>query len=403
MALPSSSDCIAMAREALDLATTAAHFDSCSNILGAIDYYDKAIQSLDEILALLEPFSAESRLLMTRRENYDNRMELLRQFEEDKDLRLGGSLSNRDGATTASDSTTTMTTVEPSELLKNFEMPPKSLAAIPYWQLRRIGCTIEHGGLLSPSLFFSNSAWQQQQQLSFSGLAIKTAALQDVMSTINTSIVPLQEPDLGGIKDKTAGSHTPMGSIVLAFSNAQRDFTSIQNQLARSFSFIPEIKERREAKPATDDSTMDSNSPRPTYPRLAGFMNSMGKNVRKTLESGMSIYNALPSNVSQRDFALLVQAIAGLCARAQVLDEWFGRLERSREEIVRPDDNNANKLINVSESDVAQRVADIETCLTALCHIAAFTRDVVCVTVLRDMEMLLERHMQAELDAFVNV
>ena len=55
--------------------------DNCSpqNLVGACDYYDKCILTIDEVLNKLPHNSSEWKKLLEIRVNYDDRMELLRE------------------------------------------------------------------------------------------------------------------------------------------------------------------------------------------------------------------------------------------------------------------------------------------------------------------------------------
>ena len=424
--MAANAECVRMTQEALDLATTAVHFDTSGNIVGAIDYYDKTILALDEVLVHLEPLSAESRLLLARRAWYDERMEVLRQVIDGGGG--GGSAAVAAGTSAAAPSTgeskaataprrkmrqsfvqfSDLASERFVEFSKNFEAPPKSLVALPYWQMRTIQRTIEHGGLLTPSLCFPQQVWRQHQ-LKFSGLGVKSAAFQDIVSTINTAIAPLTVPP---ISDAAA-----MHKLVAAFSTVRTDFLALQTQLSRSFPFIESgaplpgasstSAAAETAAAAADGADEDSavGAARNLTRMAAGFLmssfGSMGKNVRKAVETGVFRFNALPASVSEEDFSAFTTLLATLCDKAQLFDSWYTRLDDLRETLVLGNDT---VLVEAAApAAVAQRVSDIEACLAALCHIAVFMRDVVCNMALRDMGMLLERYLNKMRKSFARM
>ena len=410
---------VRMTQEALDLALTAVHFDSHGNYLGAADYYDKAILALDEVLIHLEPLKAESRLLLARRALYDDRLEVLRQYIDGASSETGGGTQSLDESSAAAAAATSTlsspklrqslnhrdqfvdTAAQIEDTKKSFEMPPKSLVALPYWQLRMIQRTIERGGgLLSPSLYFPQQAWRQHQ-LKFSGLAVKMAAFQDIVSTINTVFVPASV--LPPIED-VSGMHR----MLQAYNTVHLDLLALQTQLARSFPFID-----HPAASASSAGGMGGGASSPEAPptetltkMAAGFLMAASKTVRKTLETGMFRFNALPASVGEEEFAGFTAVLGLLCDKAQVFDQWYTRLDNEREDLLRGGGDGGEGTINNSTSSasaVAQRVSDIEACLTSLCHIAVFMRDVVCNIVLRDMAMLLERFLHSMRKSFARM
>ena len=417
---------VRMTQEALDLALTAVHFDSHGNYLGAADYYDKAILALDEVLIHLEPLKAESRLLLARRALYDDRLEVLRQYIDGASSETGGGTQSLDESSAAAAAATSTlsspktrqslnhrdqfvdTAAQIEDTKKSFEMPPKSLVALPYWQLRMIQRTIERGGgLLSPSLYFPQQAWRQHQ-LKFSGLAVKMAAFQDIVSTINTVFVPASV--LPPIEDVTG-----MHRMLHAYNTVYLDLLALQTQLARSFPFID-----HPAASASSAGGMGGGASSPEAPptetltkMAAGFLMAASKTVRKTLETGMFRFNALPASVGEEEFAGFTAVLGLLCDKAQVFDQWYTRLDNEREDLLRGiggggggggDGGGSTRYTSTSSaSAVAQRVSDIEACLTSLCHIAVFMRDVVCNIVLRDMAMLLERYLHKMRKSFARM
>ena len=401
---------VRMTQEALDLALTAVHFDSHGNYLGAADYYDKAILALDEVLIHLEPLKAESRLLLARRSLYDDRLEVLRKLVHDgaSSETGGGTLAQDESSAAAAAMSTSSspktrqfvdTAAQIEDMKKSFEMPPKSLVALPYWQLRMIQRTIECGGLLTPSLCFPQQAWRQHQ-IKFSGLAVKMAAFQDIVSTINTVFLPASV--LPPVEDVTG-----MQRMLQAYNTVYLDLLALQTQLARSFPFIDPAASAGSTGGLGVGLPSPEAPPTETLTKMAtGFLMAASKTVRKTLETGMFRFNALPASVSEEEFAGFTAVLGLLCEKAQLFDQCYTRLDNEREDLLRGGGDGGEGTINNSTSSasaVAQRVSDIEACLTSLCHIAVFMRDVVCNIVLRDMAMLLERFLHSMRKSFARM
>ena len=57
---------IKLTKEALDLLTTAVHFDKANSLVGACDFYDLAILNIDEVLNKLTPYSPVWNNLMAK-------------------------------------------------------------------------------------------------------------------------------------------------------------------------------------------------------------------------------------------------------------------------------------------------------------------------------------------------
>jgi hypothetical protein len=379
------------AREALDLATTATQFDRQHNYLPAIDYYDKAILSLDEVIVNLTTDSAESRLLLSRRAMYEGRMELLI-------AAVSGSASTQPPPPQHRPHSTSQVPV--ALLRSQFEEPPTSLVAVPYWQLRVIKRTLEyeHGGMLTPLLVFPRAAWYQSN-IKFSGLTVKLAAFHDIISTINTTV--------GSLDWSGGGGKVELRRLAVALVGVHKDFCGLQKQLARSFSYlgagtdgggIEGDEEEGEGGGGgggvegqglgqgqvqdggvegdgyggeEDEGEAGKTAAHALLFGLGRLTTGLGRRVRKTLETGMHRFSALPSAVSDEEFVNYTLVVANLCDKAQLLDALYQRLD-------------------------ANRGADPEDCLTSLCHIAAFMRDVVVKLLLHDMQLLLERFMTKE-------
>ena len=75
---------ITITEEAIKLAEAACQLDKANISLGAIDYYDRALLSIDEVLNKLPAESSEWKKLLAIRNQYDERMEYLREYENSK-------------------------------------------------------------------------------------------------------------------------------------------------------------------------------------------------------------------------------------------------------------------------------------------------------------------------------
>lgn len=380
-----------MLKEAPELAQAAVVADNQQDYAQAVDLYDNTILTFEEGRSLLLPVPLPTSMAITPEgvqaavARTNKRQSLVAFHETDAEIMR--------------------------KARADFEPPPKSLVALPYWQLRVLGRTIERGGLVTPTLHVPRDVWQQHG-LKFSALQVKTMAFQDIVSTVNTTIAPLAMPSLG--------DHQGMWVFVKVLAAAHRDMIALQNQLSRSFPFVAEVSAR--AAPDSPDApaaaaaaatvAAASASEKADSSNLGGMgrlqgltslglsmVSSMGKSMRKTLEIGVSRFNALPASVTEPEFAAYTELVRALCGKAQLLDEWYRQLDLTREQLVQGGGSGGSSSSSGgdgsggSEADVSRRVADIESALTSLCHMAAFMRDVVCEVLLRDLEELLDRYM----------
>ena len=239
-----------------------------------------------------------------------------------------------------------------------------------------------------------------QSNIKFSGLTVKLAAFQDIISTINTTVGSLE---WGGSGSTSGGGKVDLRRLAATLAAVHKDFCGLQKQLARSFSYLGAGAESQvgivgaevgggsgggggggggvegqgggqgSGGEEGDEGDGEGEAAGKTaahalFSGLGRLTTGLGRRVRKTLETGMHRFSALPSAVSDEEFANYTLVVANLCDKAQLLDALYLRLD-------------------------ANRGADPEDCLTSLCHIAAFMRDVVCAILLHDMQLLLERFM----------
>jgi hypothetical protein len=234
------ADLLQLTHEALDLATAACHFDKEENFVGAYDYYDKCILNLDEIMGKLPPTTSQWRKLMDLRTQYDDRMDQLKELENNRGSLFG---FNKNSDTTRS-SLSTSSKKKPKfgnegfqfhemSITEEFvfEEPPKNLAEIPFWQLRNVKKSIETGAFFTKSLFITKHIWQQADGVKFSGLNAKTAAFEIILNLMANDIDSLYfSADDDSL---TLAEHT--------FFTVEEELMSLRNQLSKSFPYIKEM------------------------------------------------------------------------------------------------------------------------------------------------------------------
>jgi len=169
-------------QDALNLANAAVHFDKAQppNLIGACDYYDKCLLSIDEVLNKLPQNSEEWKKLLTIRQLYDDRMELLRERENFKfslSAAMGATLDSKQ-KNVKSNSLTNSPSKKSAKLLsklryqdesnnltdfdcknKTLEAEPGNMIEMPFWQLRNIKASIVSGGFITTSVFIPKRVW----------------------------------------------------------------------------------------------------------------------------------------------------------------------------------------------------------------------------------------------------
>eukprot|EP01031_Cornospumella_fuschlensis_P038641 gene38641-46974_t len=170
-----SSELLALVQEALNLAEIAVQHDKFGNSLGAYDYYDKTLLTLDEILSKLPKTSNQYQRFFQLRVSYDERMEFLKESD-----------SKNKGAAAAADSgDSAMPAIKPARsqdetnfkeiliLQQKFVQPPSNPVLLPFYILKNLQKSIEEGGFLTETLFIPKKMWFQHD-VKFSGINIKT-------------------------------------------------------------------------------------------------------------------------------------------------------------------------------------------------------------------------------------
>lgn len=410
-----------LASDALDLVQRAIYFDTTGgNTIAACDYYDLAILNIDEVLNKLNPASFEWHTLLDIRQKYDDRLEFLRELESSKyDLSI---LHARDGGGDKSPDPNTkiFTTkfgrkkqmpvafedmnvppIDDSEF-GELEKPPASLAGVPYWQLRLINRTIRTGGYLSPTLYVPPVIWTQVG-VKFSGLQAKTTAFQNIVSITNTHLSYLKMPPVvDAAQSMTADMMTDIISKITAAFAAMKliheDFVHLQNQLSKPFPFIKEVVLQEESKELM--SNTQAHNAGYQVARITNMAINIGKNVKKYAEIGYQRLGALPTRISEEEFAAYSALVSSTCEQCQVLNEWYLRLESLREAALAMVKEPPETVGHLSMEKMDLLIGDLEKILTELHPISAFIRDVVCEILLRDLSALMERYLNKTRKSF---
>jgi hypothetical protein len=418
--------------EALELANAAASLDKSQNYSGACDYYDLTILTLNELLPKLPKDSDAYSKLVDLRAAYNERLMELSDtqtpsynFANIGSGLLGSSTSSSStssssssvhtsggggggsqkaaGAgsrkqrrashiafeyefhpttttTTTSSSTTTTTGTETETgtgdetgggvdpRVLELEKPPASVVLQSYWQLRTIGRSIRTGCFITNAIFVPTMVWTQPGA-KLSGLAAKMTALEHVNATIDQFIAPLQ----------VKATLSSLDSAVVAFQSMQSEFTITQNTLAKSFPYIAEVPVEEENAPPASSGGIRS---------VFGALGSMAKGMKKLAEVGYSRLGALSVRVTEEDFASYASLVSSLCDRSHLLAVWYEFTNNERDKILR------SGSVSGSGGDEMARVALMETLLVCHIGISSFMREVVCELLLRDLEVLLQRHLR---------
>jgi len=274
--------------EALQLSRKAVANDSAVKYGLAIDFYDKSILALDEVLLSIPDGTAEYRHILQIRERYDNRIELLRVSELRRNDGFVASLfgSSNSNANSQRLAFCPLTDEEMNERKLAAEPAPSSLLLMPYWILRSISTTMTHGGFLNKRLFIPLVMWHQVG-VRFAGIAVKTHAFKNMCACVTEHVLPLKQvcnlnfssrssgssssssdrrygvesavvspqSQFGGkcnvsnLKYNLESSNVPLEeislesvhSIYVSFVSAYADICVIQNTLAKSFPYILEV------------------------------------------------------------------------------------------------------------------------------------------------------------------
>jgi hypothetical protein len=293
------ADLLQLTHEALDLATAACHFDKEENFVGAYDYYDKCILNLDEIMGKLPPTTSQWRKLMDLRTQYDDRMDQLKELENNRGSLFG---FNKNSDTTRS-SLSTSSKKKPKfgnegfqfhemSITEEFvfEEPPKNLAEIPFWQLRNVKKSIETGAFFTKSLFIPKHIWQQADGVKFSGLTAKTAAFEIILNLMANDIDSLYfSADDDSL---TLAEHT--------FLTVEEELMSLRNQLSKSFPYIKEMTTSSVVSSSARNEENESSS------HLTDSINNNNNNNTATTTSNPSTtgsqHGINPTNPSQDSF-----------------------------------------------------------------------------------------------------
>jgi hypothetical protein len=180
--------------------------------------------------------------------------------------------------------------------------PPTNAVKVPYWQMHVIRKTIMEGAFITPSVYVPTAVWNQVA-VRFSGMAAKTSAYEALVNIIQTQIFPLR-------MQLTEQSLLETYTVLRAINET---LIMLQNQLSKSFPFI------HETSPSQTESPVSQSKNQMSW--LTSRVATLGKNVRKYAEVGLSRINAMSTIVSEEDFAAYVDLTCNLCEYSQKFDE----------------------------------------------------------------------------------
>lgn len=344
----SSNEVLKLTEEARSLALAAVEFDKAENYIGAYEYYDKAILNIDEVMSKLPRASGQWMKLCDLRGQYDDRMEQIKELETRKyrSHSVSSDKSTEHSTAAAAVSVSVDSSVGARRRQRayeevnfqemnldefNFVEPPLDPVLTPYWLLSNLSKTIQQGGYLTEALFVPKKVWKQSE-VKFSGLSAKTAAFELIIRLIDENFASLYfSPD-----------EDSLHLAEEAARNVLEELQGLQNQLAKPFNFIREVQQQQHSPPASEPSS--SHGPQSSLPAntgaveaekkpatktYMGFMAALGKNVRKYTEIGLSrLAVALPSKLSNEEFADYTALIVRVCSKVQVAGEWLAYSSR---------------------------------------------------------------------------
>ena len=461
--------------EALELARSGVAHDNDLKYKDAIDAYDKTLITLDEVLLSIPPGTNEYMHILQIREGYDNRMEALRESEMRKSEGLVATLFGGNNGNANSPQRLTfcpLTDAEMNDYKAAAEPAPSSLLLMPYWILRGIGATITHGGFLNNRIFIPQLMWHQVGAR-FSGIAVKAAAFKNMCACITEHVVPLkqvcrldEEDEKDTDKDNDGNGNCKYGiapsdvrienislesvhTLHLSFIAVHTEICGVQNTLAKSFPYIPEIEDPNGDKNRSGYSSANGNnglskripSPSPVISsekeketsflaRASGVIGRAGnifstgassliKNVRKTAEVGMSRINAIHSKATQEEMFMYVSTATAVVDLCQLFQCWYLYLDDVRSELLNMntcggssnDDHDSDAAESSSqgrERDSACAVAAaqgspervhvvamLESTMATLLHITRRIKDTMCEIMLRDIQELHTQYLHA--------
>ena len=284
-----TSEILQLTQEAFNLANVAILFDKQDNFIGAYDYYDKCILNIDEVMSKLPRSSLQWKKLMEIRSQYDDRMDQLKEMENNKNSMMSNfgltsskpidmskqvHKSSKNKHKLTEDMNFSEINVEGFQ----YEEPPKDMQDIPYWQLRCIQRTIETGGYLSDSLFIPMKVWQQTD-VKFSGIQIKSTAFEIIIRLITNQVEILSMR----IDEATVAAAEQV------FSSIAEELLALQNQLSKSFNYIKEnvVTEKEENE---------------LYNRESLYSNSTATNSISSSTSSNNLASQSGKNVVSRHF-----------------------------------------------------------------------------------------------------
>lgn len=268
----------------LDLSRLAVYYDSKEKYVPAIHYYDLCLLHLDESLTKLPVNSVESEKVVALRNQYQDRMVYLRRFgdilssqktqKDDNSTMISSQkevtskdryLQNDENTLErrrrqscvrldpklfgqSQDSLQIMDQAAIKSISDKFEKPPKSAQSLPYWQLARISQSVHSGSLLSENLYIPKYVWAQYDTR-FAGIQVKIGAYRDIIDMVKKKVeILITQYD---IKRKSTESENEivrqltdndLQDLAQTLKMSRNEFTMLQNQLSRAFSYIEEVQ-----------------------------------------------------------------------------------------------------------------------------------------------------------------
>ena len=236
--------------EALNLATAACDLDGSHETQLACELYDKCILYIDEALGKVPSDTQQYLRLIQLRNNYDDRMELLKSVENSR--YESASTKFRENGRRERNRSSQKALEEDERILEYylgskdmlFETHPDSPVQIPYWRMRLIQGTIQRGAFLSASVFVPSCVWTQRG-VKFCGLSLKISAFQAIAAVVKD----IEFVD--NVHDRDEESSHLLLLLLMNLRTAKEELFLIQNQLSKPFLFITEVPEEESFKSPT--------------------------------------------------------------------------------------------------------------------------------------------------------
>ncbi len=484
---PDGDQCQTLLSEAFDLAVKAIECDNSGKYAGAIDRYDKTIIALDELLNFVPIDTEVWRQILHLRKGYDMRMETLRSFESKRShsssifSEAASYFPSLSTSTTVTASTKASVALEVTEHNVILEPIPSLIILMPFWQLRAVRRSIVEGAFMNKRLFIPSTVWQQVG-VRMSGITVKTAIFRSMASSIEEHLLQLRQvcqtstprnnktvADTQKIESSAnfaessyaihlQPSNVPLENVSVdavhnvyyALCSVYAEFCQCQNQMAKSFSYVPETEDptarARTSSAAASDSGKDKDGSggRKSYTEMgssnlqtgpsdsytgpsnskdtsilargmgalgrAGILMSSGasnlsKNVRKMAEAGISRLGAMYTRTTQEEMIAYIWAIHSLVERCELIQYWYQHLETMRGLllVLTAETQSATASDQHRLQSHNQVIAVSESALATLLAIMQCIRVAACEVLLRDLAELHSAYLQSSMQSLVDL